>query len=351
MEAAVDWSLRLLTPQERSVLRRLTVLRAGFSLDAAVEAGGSDIEGDDVRDVVWSLVEKSLVTVDLSANETRYRLLETVRAHLRFLLDEAGETVATALRLTDWWLARVGPWHHTDRETSGEIEVELDNLRALVTLIAPHDENRAQQLVCSIGRHYYAALASSDRIAELSRYVADLPTTSPARVSMLGTLALMQVHRGDIDAARATLALGEREQLEVGAPSWDEVAVERAAGEIALRTGDYASAASLAERNLKRALGAPARARMLNLLAIASYFAGDEQRATEAFGEELEMARQIGDEHLIVIAEGNVAEQAMRRGDAVAAARHQAACLELALALGRPVSGGVVVHRRCQVGR
>ena len=50
------------------------------------------------------------------------------------------------------------------------------------------------------------------------------------------------------------------------------------------------------------------------------------------------MARQIGDEHLIVIAEGNVAEQAMRRGDAVAAARHQAACLELALALGRPVS-------------
>ena len=165
-----------------------------------------------MRDVVWSLVEKSLVTVDLSANETRYRLLETVRARLRFLLDEAGETLATALRLTDWWLARVGPWHHTDRETSGEIEVELDNLRALVTLIAPHDESRAQQLVCSIGRHYYAALASSDRIAELSRYVADLPTPSPARVSMLGTLALMQVHRGDIDAARATLALGEREQ-------------------------------------------------------------------------------------------------------------------------------------------
>jgi predicted ATPase/class 3 adenylate cyclase len=338
MEAAVDWSLRLLTPQERSVLRRLTVLRAGFSLDAAVAAAGGDIEADDVRDVVWSLVEKSLVTVDLSANETRYRLLETVRARLRFLLDEAGETLATALRLADWWLTRVGPWHHADRETSGEIEVELDNLRALVPLIAVHDENRAQQLVCSIGRHYYAALASSDRIVELSRYVAELSTPSPTRVSMLGTLALMQVHRGDVDAARATLALGEHEQEEVGAPSWDEVAVERASGEIALRTGDYAFAASLAERNLERALGAPARARMLNLLAIASYFAGDEQRATEAFAEELEMARQIGDEHLIVIAEGNVAEQAMRRGDAVAAARHQAACLELALALGRPVS-------------
>jgi hypothetical protein len=77
---------------------------------------------------------------------------------------------------------------------------------------------------------------------------------------------------------------------------------------------------------------------MLNLLAIASYFAGDIDRAATAFAEELEVARRLGDEHLLVIAEGNVAELAMRRGDAASAARHQAACLELALALGRPVS-------------
>jgi predicted ATPase/class 3 adenylate cyclase len=338
IEAVVGWSLRLLTAEERAVLRRLAVLRGGFSLEAAVIAAGSEIEDEDVRDTVWALVDKSLVTVDLSANETRYRLLETVRAHLAVMLDEAGETVATAMRLTDWWLGRVGPWHHTDRDKSGEIEVELDNLRALVPLIAPLDEERAQQLVCSIGRHYYAAHSSSDPIAELARYVAVLPTPSPARVSMLGTLALMQVQCGDVEAARATLAVGEAEQGAVGPPIWDEVALERAAGEIALRTGAYASAASLAERNLRRSLGAPARARMLNLLAIASDFAGSEERSTEAFGEELEVAREIGDEHLIVIAEGNVAERAMRLGDHGAAARHQAACLELALALGRPVA-------------
>jgi len=77
---------------------------------------------------------------------------------------------------------------------------------------------------------------------------------------------------------------------------------------------------------------------MLNLLAIASYFKGEVGPAAAAFNEELEVARRLGDEQLMVIAEGNVAELALRQGDTAAAATHQAACLDLALALGRPQS-------------
>jgi predicted ATPase/class 3 adenylate cyclase len=336
MNAAVDWSLRLLTPEERAVLTRLSVLRGGFTLAAAV-VGGDDVEGCDVPDVVWSLVDKSLVVVDLAANDTRYRLLETVRAQLRRLLDEEHATVPTALRLTDWWLDRVGPWHRTDRVRSGEIEVELDNLRALVPLIAEHAEERAQQLVCSIGRHYYAVHASRDSIAELTRYATELAVVTPARVSMLATLAMMHVHQGDVDTARRVLSTAERECRVVGPPPWDEVAVERARGEVSLRSGDHQAAAELARQTLAGDLTLSARARMLNLLAIASYFSGDVLRAAAAFSEELDVARQLGDEHLIVVAEGNVAELAMRTGDAVSAARHQRASLDLALALGRPV--------------
>ena len=96
MDAVVDWSLRLLTPAEQAVLRRLSVLRGGFSLDAAIVCG-QDVEGCDVADIVWSLVDKSLVVVDSAANDTRYRLLETIRAPLRRLLDEEPATVPTAL--------------------------------------------------------------------------------------------------------------------------------------------------------------------------------------------------------------------------------------------------------------
>jgi predicted ATPase len=336
MDAAVDWSFRLLTADEQAVLRRLSILRGGFSLDTAV-AAGADVEGCDVPQVVWSLVDKSLVAVDLSANDTRYRLLETVRAPLRRLLDEEQATVATALRLGRWWLDRVGPWHRTDRERSGEIEVELDNLRTIVPLVATEDEELAQQIVCSIGRHFYAVTVSHDAVRELSRYATDLTAPTTARVSMLATLALMHVHHGDVETARRVLDEAEDDRREVGAPSWDQVGVERAAGEVALRTGDPKTATELAVQALARDLDLPARGRMFNLLAIASYFSGDISRAGEAFEQELDVARRLGDEHLMVIAEGNVAELAMRTGDVVSAARHQQASLELSLALGRPV--------------
>jgi hypothetical protein len=54
----------------------------------------------------------------------------------------------------------------------------------------------------------------------------------------------------------------------------------------------------------------------------------------------------------MAIAEGNVAELAMRRGDTGAAARHQAACLDLGLALGRPVAVAysLIVAARLTVG-
>ena len=337
MDSVVDWSLRLLSDDEQAILRRLSVLRGGFSLDAAVVAGG-DVEGCDAPDVVWSLVDKSLVVVDLTANATRYRLLETVRVHLRRQLDEEQATTPTALRLSDWWLERVGPWHPTDRVRSGETEVELDNLRAMIPLIAEHSEERAQQIVCSIGRHYYTVHASRDAIDELSRYATELTLPTPARVSMLATLAMMHVHQGDVAAARQVLEAAQRELSIVGAPSWDEVGVERAAGEVALRSDDLATAAALARQTLDRDLTLRARGRMANLLAIATSFSGDESRAAAAFEEELEVARRLGDEHLIVVAEGNLAELAMRTGDAASAARHQRVSLDLALALGRPVA-------------
>ena len=78
----IDWSYRLLSPDEQRLLRRLAVFGAGFSLEAA-EA----ICGDDVLTHLAALVDKSLVL----AEESRYRLLDTVRQFAAEKLDEAGE--------------------------------------------------------------------------------------------------------------------------------------------------------------------------------------------------------------------------------------------------------------------
>jgi predicted ATPase len=338
IEAVVRWSYDLLCQDEQALLRRLSLFRDGFSLDAAVAAGG-DLDDVDPAELLWSLVDKSLVIVDATANDTRYRLLETVNAWVYRLLLEEGVAERTATRVARWWLDRVGPWRQLNRTSSGEIATELDNLRALIPLIAGEAEHEAQELVCSIGRHYYAIDAPRDGTADLARFAAELDTPSQARVSLLATLALLLVHHGDLDDAGRALREAESVQRIVGGPPrWDEVAVERASGELAIRTREYARAADLAAAALRRDLGTQARARMLNLLAIASYYLGDTDRAYEASQGELEMACQLGDEHLMAVAEGNVAELALRRGDRVAAARHQKACLDLGLALGRPLS-------------
>jgi predicted ATPase/class 3 adenylate cyclase len=338
MDAVIEWSYRLLSRPEQAVFRRVGIFRDGFSLDASI-AAGADLGDSDVPGVLWSLVDKSLVAVDTTANATRYRLLQTVRTYARHLLDEQDETTATAIRLATWWLDRIGPWRRMDRACSSELELELDNVRELVLVLADSSTNQAQQLACSVGHYFYSVHAPQDGATELSRYAGMLTSTSAARVSLLATLALLHIHSGHMDRAR--LVLEEAKQVERdsgGPPIWDDVAVERALGEVEIRAGNNAAAAAIARGALERPLTPRARARMSNLLAIASYFLGDTQSAEAAFSEELEMARRLGDEHLMAIAEGNVAELAVRRGDVRTAARHQAACLELGLALGRPVA-------------
>jgi predicted ATPase/class 3 adenylate cyclase len=82
LEAAIDWSYNSLSEDERTLFRRCAVFPGGCSLEAAetVCCGGS-IEACDVMELLTSLVDKSLLQVDYSHGETRYRMLNTVRQH------------------------------------------------------------------------------------------------------------------------------------------------------------------------------------------------------------------------------------------------------------------------------
>ena len=84
----VDWSYELLSEAERAVLRRLAVFSGGFELDdaRAVVPGASPIEAN-----IASLVEKSLLTRDVSRTPVIYRFLETMRAYALEKLEESGE--------------------------------------------------------------------------------------------------------------------------------------------------------------------------------------------------------------------------------------------------------------------
>ena len=94
LAAAIDWSYALLSPEEKVLLRRLSVFAGGGNLEA-VEAICADtsVARDAILDIVSRLVDKSLVLSVISerGHETRYHLLETIRQYARERLAAAGE--------------------------------------------------------------------------------------------------------------------------------------------------------------------------------------------------------------------------------------------------------------------
>ncbi|MFI7609892.1 ATP-binding protein [Nonomuraea terrae] len=91
--AAVDWSYRLLTPQERLLLRRTAAFRSAWTLDLAeAVCSGPGLAEPEVLPRLCDLMDKSLVVLDGEiAGQARYRLLETVREYALEQLAESGE--------------------------------------------------------------------------------------------------------------------------------------------------------------------------------------------------------------------------------------------------------------------
>lgn len=99
LHALLDWSHALLPALERTVLRRLSVFRAGFTLESAsMVAADEDLSLKEVTEGVFSLCAKSLVTVDIGVDVPRYRLLYTTRLYAARKLAEQGELNAVSRR-------------------------------------------------------------------------------------------------------------------------------------------------------------------------------------------------------------------------------------------------------------
>ncbi|PZG19697.1 LuxR C-terminal-related transcriptional regulator [Nonomuraea aridisoli] len=86
--AAVEWSYDLLADKEQVLLRRLSVFAGDFDLDLAERVcARPPIAAGEIVDLLGGLVDKSLVLCD----ESRYRLLETIRCFAVERLRQAGE--------------------------------------------------------------------------------------------------------------------------------------------------------------------------------------------------------------------------------------------------------------------
>jgi predicted ATPase/class 3 adenylate cyclase len=331
----LDWGWELLPVEARTVLGRLSVFAGGFSVDAAEVVGaGGDVAAADVPELLWELIDTSLVRLEDAAGATRYRLLETVRAHAASRAD-AQDLADARRRLAAMLLDRVGPERATRRSWVVDMELELDNVRGVATEV--DDDAAAQALAWSIGRYHDAKDRFRVGIGEVSRFLASRPVPGPDRVALLTLLADLHLRLGELDRAEAVLEGAARLAESAGCPEWDDAGIARARGDLALRRDDAAGALAEARRGLVGRRSLRSRARLFNLLAIASAALGDAEAAAEACAEELRAATAAGIDTFLATTHANLAEAYLTLGRRALAAEHQRISLGLAREQGQPV--------------
>jgi len=344
MEATIEWSHHLLTPDEQAAFRRLGVFVDGFDLDAATRAvaantvprstGDDELSPYDAPEFVWSLVSKSLVTSELASGSTRYRMLETIRHAARRDLDRSGETVAVAVAVAGHFLGRFGPNENVDANVIAERAREAHNLRGLVTVIASDEPELAQTLgyavVADIRRTSFSAA-----IAEAWGLLDVLPARTPARVALLHQVAFLLDETQRPEEAEPALAAAEALADEVGVPSWLEGRLEQERGIVELLRGNPTRARELALEGLGRVTGSRGRASVLELQMLAALELGDAAEAIEAGNEALTLTQERGDLEIASLLLSSLAEASWRVGDHATAASRQLESLSLGLQTGR----------------
>ncbi len=267
LRALVDWSYDLLTAPEQTVLNRLSVFAGGFDL-AAAEAvcGDESLPGEDVLDLLSSLVEKSLVMTGERDEGTRYSMLETIRDYAREKLLEAGDAQGSAVRHCHHYFViakaiRDGLQGPEQAEWIRRGETELDNMRVAIALALNGGADAFIVVKFSIALMIFWMLRGY---------------TSEGRKIVRAALDLPAIQESDVAQAHALY-------------------VEAA---LAGSESDHAEARDMLERCLvlRRSMGHPIEiAATLSTLSLARLQAGDPEQAAESEREALDIFRAEGE--------------------------------------------------------
>ncbi|MGV9302929.1 AfsR/SARP family transcriptional regulator [Nonomuraea sp. NPDC003727] len=203
LRAVIDWSWDLLTDQERTLARRMSVFPAKAGL-GPIEAVCSDGSAGDVACLLDSLVDRSIV----ERAGDGYRMLETIRAYAAGELRSAEEREAVRHKLTRHY-AGLAERHepllrsHQQAESLRLFEFEYDNLvYALQTAIDDGDAEAAARILGPL-YWYWDTLRYDGRadayVARVLEYGDALPPAARAAFTTIHLLA----GGGDAERLRA----------------------------------------------------------------------------------------------------------------------------------------------------
>jgi predicted ATPase/DNA-binding CsgD family transcriptional regulator len=314
---ALTWSYDLLATAEQALFRRLASFVGGFTLEAAEALDGG-------VDLLASLLQKSLIqTTHAVGGETRFRLLETIRAYALEQLEAAGELADARRRHATYFLTLA---ERGERELTGpdqtswflRLERERDNLGAALRWAADAGDVELElRLAVALGRFWWMRGHMDDGRRWLDGVLArgDGSPSLRARASVAsGVLAYGQ---GDFEHATARLETGVG-LLRTQGNRRSIVSALAYLGMVNIAHGRIDRAMTCLEEGL--ALGGAQADRwgtalVQRVLASASSAAGDADTAQARLDESLRLYRAVGDTLGVAIVLTRQAELARDRGD------------------------------------
>ena len=247
LASLLDWSWRLLDGSEQDAFAALAVFAGSFSPGAAAAAVAAVAGEDQAEELVWSLVDKSLVQADSDADGTRLRLLETIRSYARNRPGYEASAGMVASALARHFVGRFGDeLGDIDRVRRDERRTEVENVRALLPHVMVPDEELAQALACIVLAEDGTG-SSTVLVDEGLGYLRRLPGPSPHRLALLARVCDSALNGGQDElGARLLEEAIELRSVVGGDPPWDEGHIEQIEGLLAIAGGDSDAARRIA---------------------------------------------------------------------------------------------------------
>jgi tetratricopeptide (TPR) repeat protein len=317
LQALIDWSWQLLSDNDRRLLARLSVFAASWSLDGATAivsaADASTPDRMGTLDGLARLVDRSLVVAEPS-EETRYRMLETIRQYARDRLVETGE--ADALRAAhlgyylDLALQAERPLLGPDMlRWLGRLDRETDELRAALEWGFEADPERVLRLTVPLVAYWRARAFGSEALDAVVRAAAVAESLPPPSQDGARDRTIL--------VARVLAAAAHAESV------W---------GSGALAPGYAERAMALARQTDDLEANADALASQ----AMAAIFSGHTEDAMALHQAVVDLAERRGDSWILTMFEAGAALAMLELGDIEAAERRQARATEAAARSGNP---------------
>lgn len=207
LRGALDWSYELLDDKEQELFRELSAFAGGWTLEAAEAVGA----GDDILDLLSSLVDKSLVVTGVP-EPARYRLLEPVRQYALERLEESGEAEEVRRRHALWCLELA---ERAEPELTGpdqvkwleRLEAEHDNIRsALGWAFEAGETELGLKLAAALWLFWYTHGHPSEGRGWLERGISELDVEAPRlRAKALNGAGWIALFQPDYEAAEEFL--------------------------------------------------------------------------------------------------------------------------------------------------